>query len=92
MGLMDEIKNDALEVLAESIDLEKLASGLATKVVSKALDKVVADSENTFDDMAKAALWPVLEKEVNELIEKHLDLRKILGLDDEDAGSEVVTD
>ena len=88
MDIMDEIKKDALEVVAESIDLEKLASGMMTKVLSKALDKVVADSENSFDDMAKAALWPILETEINKLIAEHLNLRKILGLDDEHPGTE----
>lgn len=78
---LQEIKKDALSVIIDSIDLKKLASGMLTKVVSKALDNVVAKTENSFDDMAKAALWPLLEAEVNKIIEENLDLKKILNMD-----------
>jgi hypothetical protein len=73
-----EIKNAALNAIVDSIDLKKLVSSLIDNVVEEALKKVVADSENTFDDVAFAALWPSLEKQIHKLIEEHLDLKKIL--------------
>ena len=76
------MKDKVLKVLAQSIDLKGLANGLIDEVIEEALKKVVADSSNTFDDMAMAALWPVLEKEVKEMIEEKLDLSKILKLDE----------
>jgi hypothetical protein len=74
------MKEKLLKVAVESIDLKKLANGIIDEVIEEALKKVVADSENTFDDMAMGALWPVLEKEVKELIEEKLDMGKLLGL------------
>ena len=72
------IKNAALKAVVEAIDLKKLASSLVDNVVEQALKNVVASTENSFDDMALAALWPSLEKEVKKLIDKHLDLSQIL--------------
>lgn len=76
-----EIKKDALKLVAESIDLKKLASGLIDNIVEEAIKKAVAKSPNQIDDMAVAALWPLVEKELKELIEEKLDLKKILGVE-----------
>lgn len=76
------MKKELLEVLVKSVDLKKLANGIIDEVIEEALKKVVADSKNTFDDMAMGALWPVLEVEVKKLVEEKLDLAKILKLDE----------
>ncbi len=76
---------EALKVLAESVDLKKLANGLMIKVVGQALDNVVAKTENTLDDSMKAMLWPLLEEEVKKQVDEHLDLVKILKLDEPSA-------
>lgn len=80
-----DVKNAALETLVSAIDLKKLANGLIDNVLEEALKKVVADSSNTFDDMAMAALWPVLEKEVKKIIEEKLNLSKILKIENAQA-------
>jgi hypothetical protein len=76
-----EIKKAALEIVAQSIDLKKLASGIVDQVVEEAIKKAVAKSATPLDDMAVAALWPVVEKELKDLIEEKLDLKKILGIE-----------
>ena len=76
------MKEELLKLLIESIDLKKLAKGIVNDVVKDALDKVVADSNNTIDDTLMPILWPLLAKEVNELIEKELDLTKIFKMDE----------
>ena len=80
---MSDVKSKMLKILASSINLKGLANALVDEVIEEALKKVVADSATAFDDMAMAALWPVLEKEVKDLINEKLDLEKILGLKDE---------
>ncbi len=72
------MKDKLLKILVQSIDLKGLANALVDEVIEESLKKVVADSANTFDDMALAALWPMLESEVKKLIEDKLDLEKIL--------------
>ena len=67
------MKKDLIKTLLEAIDLSKLASGLIDNVLEEALKKVVANSENTMDDMLMAAIYPVLEKEIKELIEKEIE-------------------
>ena len=67
------MKENLIKTLLEAIDLSKLASGLIDNVLEEALRKVVADSENSMDDMLMAAIYPVLEKEIKELIEKEIE-------------------
>ena len=57
-------------IALESIDLEKLAFGIIDEVIEEAIDKVVADSSNQYDDMIKSVLWPLIEKEVKQIISK----------------------
>lgn len=76
-----DMKKEALKLVAESIDLKKLASGILEQVVEEAIKKAVAKSATPLDDMAVAALWPVVEKELKELIEEKLDLKKLLGIE-----------
>ena len=52
----------------------------ALDVAEKALDKLVADSSNTYDNALKPLLWPLLEKEAVAWAEKNLDLKKLFKL------------
>jgi hypothetical protein len=76
------MKKELMKTLVECIDLKKLANGIVDDVIEEALKKVVADSANTVDDMAVAALWPLVEIEVKKLIEEKLDLSKLLKLEE----------
>jgi hypothetical protein len=58
------------EELKGAINFEGLADGLLDQVIDPVLDKVVASTENTFDDSAKALLWPMIEKELKKLIDE----------------------
>lgn len=64
------MKDKIIKVLLESIDLNKLADGLLDDIVKEALDKIVADSANTFDDAAMAMLYPLLSSELKKLVAK----------------------
>jgi hypothetical protein len=72
------IKEAALNALVESFDLKKLASSLMKDVIKEAIKQAVAKTPNALDDAGFAALWPSIEKELQKLIEEHLDLKKIL--------------
>lgn len=80
-----ELKDKALSLLVDSIDLQKLAKGLITDVIEDALQELVDDTTNPYDNMVKASLYPLLEEKILEAIDKKLDLRKILGLEVEQA-------
>lgn len=60
------------EIAFEAIDLEKLSFAIIDEVIEEALDKVVLDSSNPYDDSIKSLLWPLVEKEVKELISKKI--------------------
>jgi hypothetical protein len=77
---MEAYKKALLEAVVESINLKKLGSALVDNVVEQAIKDAVAKTKTPIDDMAFAALWPVLEKELKDKIEEKLDLKKILGL------------
>lgn len=64
-----QVVTKVLDCVELKINLEKLLGEvLLDDVIGAALDKVVADTANPFDDAAKAMLWPVLEKEAKALI------------------------
>lgn len=65
-----KLAKSALECVEVKIDLNKLAAVLIDEVLEPALDKVVKDSANPVDDAVKAMIYPVLEKEIKELIAK----------------------
>jgi len=64
------MKEKLIALLLENINLEGMSNALIDGVLEPALKKVVADSANTLDDMAMAAIYPVLEKELKEYIAK----------------------
>jgi hypothetical protein len=68
------IGKDLAKVIVDSvevkIDLKKIVDGVIDDVVEKALDEVVKDTANPWDDSAKATLWPLLEPKLKELAEQ----------------------
>ena len=73
-----DIGKKALEIVADSIDLKKLASGIIDEVLEEAIKKAVSKTPTPIDDSVVAILWPLIEKEIKQLIEDKLDLKKIL--------------
>jgi hypothetical protein len=62
MGLEKYVdKEQALVVL------EKVAETVAIDVLKPALDKVVADSSNPFDDAALNVAWPMILKALDKI-------------------------
>lgn len=63
-------KEMLLALLKKHVDMPGLINSIVDEVVEKAIDKFVADTSNQYDDMLKAALWPVIEKEVKEKLQE----------------------
>ena len=63
-------KEQLIKLVAKHVNVPGLVKDVLDEVVETALDKVVADSANPYDDMIKATLYPVLEAEVNNLVTK----------------------
>lgn len=60
-------------ILMKRIDVKGLlVEDLLSQIIKPALEKMVADSENKYDDMAMAALYPPLEKAIKEQIDSLL--------------------
>jgi len=59
-----DIKAVALQIVRDRIDLAGIVEDLLVKVADEALNDLVTNSENKWDDMAKAALWPPLQAEI----------------------------
>lgn len=79
-------KKKLVEILFKNFNYKGLIFDALDEALEPALKKVVEDSSNPFDDMLMASVYPILEKELKEYIEKKLDLKEIiLGKDEESA-------
>ena len=79
-------KKKLVEILFKNFNYKGLIFDALDEALEPALKKVVEDSSNPFDDMLMASVYPILEKELKEYIEKNLDLKEIiLGKDEESA-------
>ena len=66
-------KQEIIALLLKRIDIQGLLIEDGMKAILKpALDKMVADSSNPYDDVAVAALYPPLEKALIGVIENLL--------------------
>lgn len=80
------MKEKILRLLIKRLDVKGLAIDLVADIVDEALEKLVKDSSNPYDNQVKSLLWPLIEAEVIARVEK-IDLEKLLGLgDDEQEG------
>lgn len=61
-----------LKMVKERVDIGGIFADLLDELLEPALKKVVADSSNPFDDMLMASVYPVLEKELKELVAEKL--------------------
>lgn len=66
-------KKKVIDLVVKNVNLPGLVFDIIDEVLEPALDKIVAESSNPFDDMAKASLYPLLEKELKELAQKKYD-------------------
>ena len=69
---MDE-KQKVLEILEDTLNVPLFFERVLKEVGEPALDKLVADSSNPYDDMVKAALWPSLEPLLIDQVKKLFD-------------------
>lgn len=66
-------KKEIIALLLKRIDLKGLlVEDVLQLVIKKALDKVVQDSSNPYDNIAMAALYPPLEKAIVEAVDELL--------------------
>jgi hypothetical protein len=63
-----EIAKKALGCVEFKVNFAGLGEIVIDDVIEAALDKIVADSTNPFDNAAKNLLWPILEKEAKALL------------------------
>ena len=59
-----------IKVLIDSIDLNGLSAGILDELLQPALQKIVDDSSNPFDNAAMAMLFPLLDAELKKLVAK----------------------
>jgi hypothetical protein len=65
---MEVDKQKLIELAIKHLNVPGLLADVIDQVLEPALDKIVADSANPYDDMAKAALYPVLEKALKDKV------------------------
>lgn len=70
------------ELLIDSVKLNGFVKGVMDRILEPALQNIVDNTENKYDDMAKAALYPLLDAELKKLIDEHLDFAKIFKADE----------
>jgi len=66
------MKKTQLTILKNNINLGGLLADEIDLALRPALQKVVDDSSNPFDDMLMATVYPLLDAELKKLIEKHV--------------------
>lgn len=66
-------KEKLLALVKKNINLAGVFADLLDELLEPALQKVVADTSNPFDDMLMASVYPILEKELKELAAKKID-------------------
>ncbi len=68
-----DIKEKAIELLLKNFNIAGLGNDLLDLALKPALDEIVASTENVYDDMAMAALYPVLSEFLKAELKKQLD-------------------
>lgn len=67
-----ELKEVGIEIVKKNINVKGIVFDILDEVLEEALKSAVAKSENKIDDMLMASVYPIIEKELKELIEKKL--------------------
>jgi hypothetical protein len=68
----EEMKAKAIEILLKNFNIAGLGTDLLGILLKPALDEIVKSSENPYDDMAVAALYPVLSQALLSELDKQL--------------------
>ncbi len=66
---MADVKGEVLKSVHDNLNVPGLVKDVLDKVVEPALDKLVKSTDNKFDDIAKAALYPILVDELNKQVQ-----------------------
>lgn len=72
-----------LRMILKYVDLKGLAKESIDIHLDALLERIVAKSKNTIDDSAKALLYPIVEAELLEMVER-IDIEKLLGIKEEE--------
>lgn len=71
------MKTELVKILTEAVevkvDLKKIGHGLIDQILEPALQKVVDDTTNPFDNAAMAMVYPTLEVEVKKLLDAQVE-------------------
>ena len=65
-----------LGIVHKNVNVPGLASDMLKEVLDPALQKVVDDTTNPFDNIAKAAVMPLIQKAVDEALAKYWETLK----------------
>lgn len=65
--MTDEQKKALFASIVNNINAPALLSDILKQILDPALEKIVQDSSNPFDNMLKAAIYPALEAELLKL-------------------------
>jgi len=68
-----DLEKKALDIVKKRIDIAGIISDVLTEIADEALTELVAKSDNKWDDVAKAALWPPLKAELERLSKQLID-------------------
>jgi len=63
-------KEKAIAILVKRIDVPGALFDIIDEILEPALDELVKASTNPYDDLAKAALYPILDKLLKEEAQK----------------------
>jgi hypothetical protein len=67
---MDNLGGKVAKAAMDNFNVPGFANELVDDILNEALDNLVKSTVNPFDDMAKAALYPMLSKEVKDIVAK----------------------
>ncbi len=70
---MSEFGEDVKRLVHKHLDVPKFMEGMLDEPINDALDKLVKDTSNPYDDIVKGALYPLLKSEINNQIKTQWD-------------------
>jgi hypothetical protein len=76
------MKTKIFKLIVKYFNLKQFLKDMVNEVLDEALEKVVQSTATPFDNAAKAALYPEVEKALGEIIEEKVNVEKWLGVEE----------